>query len=559
MPIVYEDIVRGRQRSALELPARRSEVLTETFAQAYEENPIAAVSRMLELREDERTGPRLNAEQARARLKEAGLEGAIEVDDNGITEAALATLMERKRIERRRQEIFATSEGGLGQGAARLGVAALTSMADPISAFLNFVPVAGQARYARMLSNAKGIAGRTGVRLGVGAAEGAAGAAIVEPLIYAMRTQEQADYDAVDSLLNVALGGLVGSGLHTTVGSVAEIFARQRTSGSPGTPQEPRNLPERIDQLPKQQQEQLVRTAVAQAVAEGRVDVAPMLDAAERRLVEAEINARLDAEEQRLRAVTEASDADRLSRTYGDIDQALQRAIRTRDEAAAVLSADEARQVAEEAQRLARADPSNRYAQDRAREAGRADDPIHPRIQQQAQDTVARQRREARERLEKANDLISTLRQSLDKANAIRSAEIDLDYLRTHRAMAQTARERAELLPQGLREHFLRRLDKLEESAPSKATAPEVSPDYHAASEAAEVQLKQAAKETPDATPQIVGELADVAEADARALSERLGLRGEDAEMKDVAEAAVKAERWARAAELATVCLVRGG
>src|SRR5690606_33099644 len=104
VPIVYEDTVRGRVRSAFELPSSRGEVLTETFAQAYEENPIAAVGRMLELSEDKRTGPRLDLQSARARLAEAGMESDIEVGEGGITEAALTTLIERKRVEKRRQE-----------------------------------------------------------------------------------------------------------------------------------------------------------------------------------------------------------------------------------------------------------------------------------------------------------------------------------------------------------------------------------------------------------------------------------------------------------------------
>jgi len=232
MPIIYEDRVRGAARSAYEVPSSTGEVLTATFAQAYEENPIKAVRRYLDLREDERTGPRLDAETARSRLKDAGMESDLTIGDAGITEAALSTLMERKRVEKRRQETFGLAEGGIGQGAAKLGVAALTSLVDPVSAGLNFVPVMGQARYARLLANAGGLLGRTGVRAGVGAVEGAVGAAMVEPLIYSMRTQEQADYDAVDSLLNVTLGGFVGAGLHTTVGSLGDLYGHLRPDTS---------------------------------------------------------------------------------------------------------------------------------------------------------------------------------------------------------------------------------------------------------------------------------------------------------------------------------------
>lgn len=223
MPYIYEDTLQGEPRNAFELPSSRREVLTEQFAQSFEENPIAALGRFAALADDQVTGPRLPAETARARLKDAGMEHDLKVSDGGITEAALTTLMERKRREKRRQEVFARAEGGFGEGAQRFGVAALTTLADPVSAGLNFVPVVGQARYARWLADAGSIAGRIGVRSAVGALEGTAGAGLAEIPIYAMRTQEQADYDMADSLLNVAFGGVVGAGLHSTVGTAAEV------------------------------------------------------------------------------------------------------------------------------------------------------------------------------------------------------------------------------------------------------------------------------------------------------------------------------------------------
>lgn len=229
MPIVYQDTVRGRPREAFTIPATRREVLTEQFAQTFEENPIMATRRFLQLREDQRTGARLSAEQARARLRDAGMERDIQISDAGITEDALATLMERKRIEKRRQEIFARAQGGLSEVTARFGLAFATMLADPISAGLNFVPVVGQARYARWLAGARTMAGRVAVRAGTGAVEGAAGAALLEPFIYTMRTAEQADYDMVDSLMNVAFGGATGAGLHTTVGTTGELIGTALT------------------------------------------------------------------------------------------------------------------------------------------------------------------------------------------------------------------------------------------------------------------------------------------------------------------------------------------
>lgn len=230
MPYVYPDIVKGAPRNALTVPSSNEDVLREQFAQTFEENPIKAVQRWNELREDSKTGPLLPAEAAREKLKDAGLENDLKVSDAGITQAALDTLMFRKRIEKRRQEVFARAEGGLAQGASRLALAFATTLVDPLGTGLNFVPVVGQVRYAKWLADTGSIAGRIALRAGVGALEGAAGAAIVEPMVYTMRTQEQADYDSADSLLNVAFGGMVGAGLHTTVGTAGELLGTAITS-----------------------------------------------------------------------------------------------------------------------------------------------------------------------------------------------------------------------------------------------------------------------------------------------------------------------------------------
>lgn len=222
MPVVYRDMIQGEPTLGTEIPSSRGDVLTEQFAQTFEENPIKAASRFFALREDERTGPMLDATTARQKLKDAGLDAHLKVNDAGITQAALDTLMERKRTELRRQEIFSRAQGGAAEFSERLGLSIATTLSDPISMGLNFVPVVGQARYARWLGEAGSIAGRIGIRAGVGAAEGAVGAALQEPFIYSMRTQEQADYSMADSLLNVALGGITGGGLHASVGSAAE-------------------------------------------------------------------------------------------------------------------------------------------------------------------------------------------------------------------------------------------------------------------------------------------------------------------------------------------------
>lgn len=239
MPTVWKSTVKRDRLNAEEVPSLPSEVLGETFAQTYEEMPFlpgGLFARGQELDEAEgrqvsRGRPvnvrRITAAQAMERVKRNGLEGHLTFDKD-TTEEAVDLLSERKRKEIYRQDIASRSPGGLGLGAAKFGLAVGTSLADPASALLNFVPVVSQARYARWLKLGGNALGRAGVRTAVGAAEGAVGAALFEPVLYTAKQHEQADYDMTDSLLNVAFGGITGGGIHMIGGASADAYRALR-------------------------------------------------------------------------------------------------------------------------------------------------------------------------------------------------------------------------------------------------------------------------------------------------------------------------------------------
>jgi hypothetical protein len=202
--------------------------VTEVAREAFEFSPVQSIVRGLDLAEARRTGNILDANSARAQLDDAGLRDQLTVPDQGITQEALDILIRRKRIENRRAELFSRSPGGFTRGTAKIATAIGTSIFDPINVASAFVPVVSQARYMQMLRAQAGVVGRTGVRAGVGFVEGAAGAALVEPLILGVAQAEQADYDGVDSLLNIAFGGVFGGGLHAVGGLGYEASRRLR-------------------------------------------------------------------------------------------------------------------------------------------------------------------------------------------------------------------------------------------------------------------------------------------------------------------------------------------
>lgn len=142
--------------------------------------------------------------------------------DHPVTEATAKELQDLKRAEVGRQIIMSRATGGAVENVAKFGVTLGGSIIDPLNIASAFVPVMGEARYAAMLARAGGAVGRAGVRVGVGALEGAAGAALLEPLVYGGAKSEQADYDLYDSFLNVTVGGVLGGGLHAGAGAIGD-------------------------------------------------------------------------------------------------------------------------------------------------------------------------------------------------------------------------------------------------------------------------------------------------------------------------------------------------
>lgn len=186
-----------------------------------------------------------------------GIPGRLKFDAD-VPEPIAQELRALKTQEVERQDVLRRAQAGLG---TTLTAGLVASILDPINVGSAFIPVVGPSRFAGL-----GIAGGRAAR---GAVEGAVGAAIVEPIVLAGARAEQADYDIVDSLLNLAFGTALGSGLHLAGGAVGDRL-RARQQASP--------FQRAIDDLSRADQEALGRTAVSQLV-EGRpIDVGPVLD-----------------------------------------------------------------------------------------------------------------------------------------------------------------------------------------------------------------------------------------------------------------------------------------
>lgn len=186
--------------------------------ETWDFNPLMSLVRLTELTEakidDSETEPLVSKDILNEKYNPIGLE--FEDDEK---QSVVDILVERKRNERRRQDIIQRGPQGVLPSTAKILTGIGVSVLDPINIASAFVPVLSQARFASL-------AGRFGLnaaRTTRGVVEGAVGATLVEPIVYAAATSEQADYGLRDSFLNVTFGSIIGGGLHVGSGKLKDI------------------------------------------------------------------------------------------------------------------------------------------------------------------------------------------------------------------------------------------------------------------------------------------------------------------------------------------------
>jgi hypothetical protein len=254
-----------------------SGVSRATFQQALTDLAGASIIRSGDLfiarRGSHESTPVYQPEEARQYMADIGIAEHFTFE-RPYNERELEILAERKQAELKRAYILQRADGGLLQGAGQFGIQIATSFLDPLTVASAFIPVVGPSRYAAMIAKAGSAAGRAGVRAGVGAAEGAFGAAILEPIIYSAKQYEQADYDLADSMLNIALGGVFGGGLHVAGGALLDVGRSRRRAEADA----------RVA---------AIRTAIAEQEALAAPVPFTALEAVERRITVADVEARM--------------------------------------------------------------------------------------------------------------------------------------------------------------------------------------------------------------------------------------------------------------------------
>lgn len=270
---VYTNISQ-RQSFIEETPLTFGQTLAATWEDTVHSGPTASLNRAADLfiANKSESSPIIAADDARNIISNKGLR--LEIPDDGIREAALNILIDRKEKENERNQRLSQGSSGFGAGVAKFGTSLIAGLVDPLNIASAFVPIVGAAKYTTMLDNAIGATGRALVRGRVGAMEGLAGAAILEPIVYGAAKYEQADYTMTQSLENLAFGAFFGGGLHMGVGALGDAFSRTGSSLN-ATPTG--KMPQLINSLDVTTRDNAFKATIGQ-LAEGRsVNVEPIL------------------------------------------------------------------------------------------------------------------------------------------------------------------------------------------------------------------------------------------------------------------------------------------
>jgi hypothetical protein len=161
---------------------------------------------------------------------------------------------------------------GFAGGAVKFGAGLASTFTDPVGLVASaVVPELLLVKGAKVFGGAAKTymtarAGQTiGQRASFGAVEGAAGAALFEPLVYLSQQKDQLDYGVADSFLNIAFGGILGGGIHA-LGRGLELRAEKadqiKVQARERLDSDVNNLISELDSLDRADRVSLTKTAL---------------------------------------------------------------------------------------------------------------------------------------------------------------------------------------------------------------------------------------------------------------------------------------------------------
>ena len=182
-------------------------------------NPISSILLYQDILQERRNAIKqddvfIDRQELNTKYKNLGL--FFEQDE---PQSVVDIIVQEKKDELRRNSIIDRGSKGALPFAAKFLTGLGVSVLDPINIGVSFIPVFGQARFAALAARQ----GFTKARAVRGTVEGAVGATLVEPIVYGVAQSVQADYDLMDSFLNITFGTLIGGGLHVGAGKLRDM------------------------------------------------------------------------------------------------------------------------------------------------------------------------------------------------------------------------------------------------------------------------------------------------------------------------------------------------
>lgn len=231
----YYDDNRGTDRFTLQdfepsFGAKLDATVSEAWLESYGPTAVDFVRKN---RDDGK--PKLSADEVKTRIAESGLKPKITPKDGEYSEDQLSVVLERQRELAKAKDVRERTPWDWGspiRGVAMFGA----GIADPINLATAFVPwtkllpVAASLRAAALSSSA---ATRFAGRAGFGAADAGISTALLEPAYAYARRDLGDDYDALDSLANIAFGTAFGGGIHSLGGAGVDQFRRMMGRAQP--------------------------------------------------------------------------------------------------------------------------------------------------------------------------------------------------------------------------------------------------------------------------------------------------------------------------------------
>jgi len=205
-----------------DIPAPAGAVIGAAFDHAIDTNPVPMFMQDLELQRAKTQGPILTQQQVGEEAARFGV--SVPAPKEGMSMAATRILIQRRQDEAAFQLQMARSPGGFLVGGGQFAAGMAGSLLDPLNLAAGMIPVLNGTRYAAMLGTAATVGSRAGIRLGIGAAEGAVGAGLVEIPTALLHRDLQDDYSLGDSLANIAFGTFASAGLRAGGGFARDAY-----------------------------------------------------------------------------------------------------------------------------------------------------------------------------------------------------------------------------------------------------------------------------------------------------------------------------------------------